>query len=352
VLSDPDVLVVGLGPAGACAAAAAARAGARVLAVERRRRIGWPVQCAELVPRALASDASRRAAVQEVNGLESVVENDEVEVRADRGRIIDRARFDALLAGDARAAGATVHTGIAVAEVAADGHVRLSDGTSLQPRAIVGADGPRSLVGRAIAQPNRALVRARQIRVRLRAPLESARVFLAARYPGSYGWLFPRGREANVGCGVAIEAHRALGRLLADLAVALARASIVEPEPIGRTGGTIPVGGIVGPTGWLGRVPVLLAGDAAGLANPVTGAGIAAAVLSGTLAGEAAAAAVSGHPGALPAYAEELRDLFAGSFKRALVRRRATWQDTPSPAALRQGWPGFAAYWQVDGLPV
>jgi hypothetical protein len=72
------------------------------------------------------------------------------------------------------------------------------------------------------------------------------------------------------------------------------RAGILEAEPIGRTGGVIPVGGIVGPCGRLGRVRVLLAGDAAGLAHSVTGAGIAAAVLSGTLAGEAAAAAVSG----------------------------------------------------------
>jgi flavin-dependent dehydrogenase len=323
-----------------------------VFAFERRRRIGWPVRCAELVPRALASDAARRASVQEVNGLETVVENDEVEVRADRGRIVDRARFDALLADDARAVGAILRTGIAVAEVAADGHVRLSDGTSLHPRAIVGADGPRSLVGRAIGQPNRALVRARQIRIRLRAPLELARVFLAARYPGGYGWLFPRGRMANLGCGVAVGAHRALGTLLADLAVALGRAGILEPEPIGRTGGVIPVGGIVGPTGQLGRVRVLLAGDAAGLAHPVTGAGIAAAVLSGTMAGEAAATAISGQGGALPAYVEELQDLFAPAFERAHARRRSTWQDTPDATALRRGWPGFPAYWQVDGLPV
>jgi flavin-dependent dehydrogenase len=132
----------------------------------------------------------------------------------------------------------------------------------------------------------------------------------------------------------------------------LARGGIVEPEPLGRTGGAIPVGGIVGPSGRLGRVPVLLAGDAAGLAHPVSGAGIAAAVLSGTLAGETAAAAVSGHSGPLRAYAEELRDLFAGAFERALARRRATWRDPTDRTALRRGWPGFAAYWQGDGLPV
>jgi digeranylgeranylglycerophospholipid reductase len=352
VLSDPDVLVVGLGPAGACAAAAVARIGARVLAIERRRRIGWPVQCAELVPRALPGDAARHAAVQEVSGLETVVEDDEVEVRPDPGRIVDRARFDALLADAARRAGATLRTGIALTEVGTDGHVRLADGTVLQPRAIVGADGPYSLIGRAIGHPNRALVRARQIRIRLRKPVGAARVFLAGRYRGGYGWLFPRGRQANLGCGASIDRCRELDGLLADLARKLARAGIVEPAWLGLTGGAIPVGGIVGPSGQLGRIPVLLAGDAAGLAHPVTGAGIAAAVLSGTMAGEAAAAAICAHRGACASYAEELRDLFAAAFGRALARRRATWRETPGPAALRRGWPGFSAYWQDDGLPV
>ena len=68
-----------------------------------------------------------------------------------------------------------------------------------------------------------------------------------------------------------------------DLASGLAARSLLT------TGGAIPVGGMLKPWGRLGAALVLLAGDAAGLANPVTGAGIAAAVQSGRLAGEAAA---------------------------------------------------------------
>src|SRR5690606_38137653 len=45
-----DVLVLGLGPAGARAATEAARRGYRVLAIDRKREAGRPVQCAELVP--------------------------------------------------------------------------------------------------------------------------------------------------------------------------------------------------------------------------------------------------------------------------------------------------------------
>ena len=45
-----DIVVIGAGPAGASAAQAAAQRGAKVLMIDRRQRIGVPVQCAEFVP--------------------------------------------------------------------------------------------------------------------------------------------------------------------------------------------------------------------------------------------------------------------------------------------------------------
>ena len=68
---------------------------------------------------------------------------------------------------------------------------------------------------------------------------------------------------------------------------------------------------------------MLLAGDAAGLTNPVTGAGIASAVQSGALAGRAAADLLGGRAGALDDYEEELGDIFDAALGRALRRRRA-----------------------------
>ncbi len=56
-IETPDVLVVGLGPAGSRAAEAAARAGLRVIALEKRGEPGSPVQCAEFVP---LDDRARR----------------------------------------------------------------------------------------------------------------------------------------------------------------------------------------------------------------------------------------------------------------------------------------------------
>jgi flavin-dependent dehydrogenase len=99
----------------------------------------------------------------------------------------------------------------------------------------------------------------------------------------------------------------------------------------------------------LGTRRVLLAGDAAGLSNPVTGAGIAAAVYSGKLAGEAAAATVAGDAGAAGDYEDELRDVLGGALARAERRRQeletAARGAAPSRDAVRRGWIAYPEYW-------
>jgi digeranylgeranylglycerophospholipid reductase len=94
------------------------------------------------------------------------------------------------------------------------------------------------------------------------------------------------------------------------------------------------------PSGLLGKALVLLAGDAAGLANPVTGAGIAAAVHSGRLAGQAAAAR------AAEDYEEELEHVYRAALERALARRRELLESKLEKAALRRGWIAYPEYWQ------
>jgi len=99
-------------------------------------------------------------------------------------------------------------------------------------------------------------------------------------------------------------------------------------------------GGPLVPRGRLRDVAVLLAGDAAGLANPVTGAGIAAAVHSGRLAGQACAS------GRFEQYEEELEDVYRAALDRALARRRELLRSKLEKAALRRGWIAYPEYWQ------
>lgn len=350
---DIDVLVVGLGPAGAAAAAEAARAGARVLAVERNAEPGLPVQCAEFVPKMLGADVGAVAAarVQNIATMETFVQAEPVDITPDfQGHMIDRARFDQSLIAEAQAAGAECRFSTPLREVTADGRAVIGDGEEISARVIIGADGPRSPVGRAIGAPNAELLETRQITVDLKRPHEGTDIFLRPEIVGGYAWLFPKGDVCNLGLGLVPAEKARLKPLLEALHAQLVAEGRVGARVHRTTGGLIPVGGITALAGMAGAVPVLLAGDAAGLTNPITGAGIAAAVVSGRLAGQAAAAHIAGRAEAFEDYVEEVEDLFAPSLALALRRRRgvmAAYADggAPGPKALRDGWIAYPQYW-------
>lgn len=350
---DTDVLIVGLGPAGSSAAAAAAKAGARVIAIDRKKEAGVPVQCAELVPAMVGAPTEALAAArrQAIAAMTTFVESEVPHLKDSfPGHMIDRARFDAALVAEAEAAGAQCWLGLALRALDGEGRAHLSDGSTLRARVVIGADGPHSPVGQAIGHENSALAETRQMTVPLLDPFQETDIFLAARCPGGYAWLFPKGDVANLGIGVAPAWKDRLKPLLDDLHAQLAAEGRVGRQPIAYTGGAIPVGGLVDPLARLGETLVLLAGDAAGLANPITGAGINPALISGRLAGAAAAAHVAGVAGAGHDYAEELQETFAPSLDRALRRRRELMAHydrgaEPDSAALRRAWIAFPEYW-------
>ncbi len=352
-----DVLVAGLGPAGSRAAAVAALAGHSVLAIDRKRRAGDPVQCAEFIPDMLTQElvdldrVTRQRIGRMATFVEGAVEAGVAHIAPDfPGRMIDRRRFDANLVECAEAAGAECGFGVSLERLSANGEVLLGDGRRVRARLIIGADGPRSKVGRAIGRVNPDVVETRQITVALLRPHDATDIFLSATIPGGYGWLFPKGEVANLGLGLAPWAKRSLKPLLDSLHASLVRQGRVGGEILGHTGGLIPVGGMVDACGQIGGIPVLLAGDAAGLTNPVTGAGITAAVISGALAGHAASGWLQGDAGALDDYTDELGDLFGASLARARRRREEILAQydagqVPTPAALRRGWVAYPEYW-------
>jgi geranylgeranyl reductase family protein len=351
----PDVLIAGLGPAGSCAAAAllAQNPNLTVVALERKQVPGAPVQCAEFVPAMLEHEVERLSGVaaQGIDHMCTQVEGQAADVMPNfMGRIIDREAFDRMLAQRAAGLGADCRYGVHISSVEPNGEVVCGDGARFRPRVLIGADGPRSRAGRAIGSINEDLVETRQITVPLLRPHEATDIFLRADIVGGYGWLFPKGGKANLGLGVVPEKKKYLKPLLDDLHKRLMAEGRVGPEVLGHTGGAIPVGGRLPSVGTLAEVPVLLAGDAAGLTNPVTGAGIAAAVQSGGLAGRAAAAWLAGDKEALEDYEDDLGDLFDSSLDRAVARRRELLAlyaegNQPGPAALRRGWIAYDQYW-------
>ena len=95
---------------------------------------------------------------------------------------------------------------------------------------------------------------------------------------------------------------------------------------------------------------VLLVGDAAGHTHPVTGAGVLAAIVGGTLAGQAAARAIkSNDHSALDEYEREWASFMGGPLRHALSRRRYLdqhWSDDPLALSrtVRDNWIAFKAY--------
>jgi digeranylgeranylglycerophospholipid reductase len=330
-----DAIVIGAGPAGASAALPMARAGLRVLMIERRRRVGVPVQCAEHIPLLLAGelDAPQAAVAQRVATLRTFIEGRVVAENAWPGVILSRAIFDQHLARRAVEAGATLWTDCAVSSVE-DGAV-LAGGQRLTAGVIVGADGPLSITARSMECAQTELVYGLQVEAPLATPLNHSEAHFRPEFLAGYAWVFPKGLSANVGVAVMRPAAASLPRLLRAFLDELRGRGLVAPGTTrARTGGLIPVGGP--PTSTVSGRRVL-AGDAAGQTDPITGSGIPAAVHCGRAAGEAAC-------GKLQAYEEEWRGLRQHSLDRALSHRRtqcAEWNQGSFERLIRRTWIAF-----------
>ena len=149
-----DVAIVGLGPAGASAAAIAARSGLSVAAFDRKSSAGHPVQCAEFIPAML--DAGElvisESSVQKIDEMITYVEGDRPDLTKNfSGHMIDRKMFDESLVKIATDAGADCQFGASIGSVDDDGRLILSSGETVSAKIIIGADGPRSVIGSAIA---------------------------------------------------------------------------------------------------------------------------------------------------------------------------------------------------------
>ncbi|VAV88903.1 geranylgeranyl reductase [hydrothermal vent metagenome] len=350
-----DVAIAGLGPAGASAAAIVARSGLSVAAFDRKASAGTPVQCAEFIPAMLdagelvVSDSS----VQKIDEMLTFIEGARPDLTKNfSGHMIDRQIFDASLVKIATDAGADCYFGSSIRS-AGDGGLILSSGEKISAKIIIGSDGPRSMIGAAIGSVNTEIVETRQVSVELLSQHSATDIYLSNAFPGGYGWMFPKGKIANIGIGVAREKRAQLRPALEALHEQIAATGQVGADIYGYTGGSIPVGGLIQPVGEIGQTPAILAGDAAGLANPITGAGISVAVASGRLAGEAAVNYLSGDREALALYAEELDDDYGASLRRAVAKRKSLSGLMKDRGALqatemRSGWIAYPEYWQAD----
>ncbi len=303
-----DSIVVGGGPAGATAALTLAKAGARVLLLERRK-----------IPRYKACGGCLSRRVERLLPFELGKLNEEQITNLTftwRGRnpveaifsepvayMVWRDKFDQALCRRAIEAGADLQDGQTVRAVRASKHnVEVDfDGRTVTADFLVGADGACGVVARDLF-PNR--TQPRLVGLDAELPLTGAghaalkgRVILdVGRAPGGYCWAFPKGGVASV--GVAVD-RRAAKQVSPCLTSFLNSGSFKDHKPVRTTGALLPV--YHSGTGPLYRGRALLTGDAACLVDPFLGEGIFYAIQSGPMAAQAILTAGS-HGGDLSSY--------------------------------------------------
>jgi len=346
-MKQVDVLVVGAGPAGSSAAIAAAATGLSVLCIDKKVRCGEPVQCAEYVPAHVLTETGLASQViQPITHMRSTIEGADTQLSNFHGYMINRAAFDQALSYQASDQGATICLDTCLTHL--DIKQRMATLKSKDERfdirfkILIAADGPTSRVAQQLGLPRQRCASSRQISVPLTQSRNMTDTWLSRSWAGGYAWLFPKGKVANLGIGMGqTTRHAGLRSALETLHQQLVEQGVVLAEVLSKTGGPIPVGGV---SSVLRDGNVLFAGDAAGLAHPVTGAGIAPAVLSGRMAGEAAAVAIRQDTDIpLREYEQEVHAIFDTSWSHAL-KQRARLMKLDS-VSLRAGWIAFPEYY-------
>jgi geranylgeranyl reductase family protein len=339
-----NVVILGGGPAGLAAALAAVEHGAgSVCLVERRRQWGVPVQCGEFVPKLLTQlvPIPSECVAQRVEHIRLFHNGEHVRTVRAPGFVLHRHRWEGFLAERARRKGVVLLQAAAVRRI--DGcqvrFVQGADPRELAAEVVIGADGPRSLVREAIGEARPPLAHGLQQVHVLARPLVTADLFFEPRFGAGYAWCFPKGRVANVGLAVDAEARPLLGQWLEGFVCGLVAQGVLQTgAPLERTGGSLPVGP---PAECTVRGPTLLAGDAAGQMNSLTGAGIYPAVACGQMAGQAAARAIlRGDAEPLRRYETRWRALLGDHLAQAWRSRQAISEAPPGRHRERvlSGW--------------
>jgi len=312
---DYDVIVAGGGPAGASAAFYLSRAGLKVALIDKcifpRDKVCGdfvgPLALVELnklgiteKPEYKKSNIIRFANVH-LNG-KSIISRAIPRVKdlPSYGRAIPRRVLDNLLFNAAEEAGAAGWQGYTVTgfkntpDFVEVSLMKQNRETHVRAKLLIGADGSNSIVSQQIRGKTDTAHRIISVRAYFQdveGPEDEANLFFSEdSFPG-YFWLFPTGNgTANVGIGMLRDTMPSYRDSLSGLL----RLLIEKDAALHKRMKSAKLSGKI--LGWplatydpklpLVSDRVLLAGDAAGLINPLNGEGIQYALLSGRIAAE------------------------------------------------------------------
>ena len=322
---EVDVLIVGAGPAGSTTARYCADKDLDVLIIDRRKEIGYPVQCGEFLPdtREMYTMFPKTIDLEELFAFDESLKMRDIEhidmispkgkaYRCDfKGMTLDRRSFDKYLVKLAEESGARVEKKTSLLSIR-DG-VALTSLGEVKARVIVGADGPNS----------RTAVEAQLRRPRDRYPAITCqaagsfdpviKMYFGALAPGGYAWIIPKRNGANIGVGYKPSKARQkpsemFHRFVSSLGVSYREVSM----------GFVPESGQVDQ---LVRGNILLVGDAAGHVMASNGGGIPTAMIAGRIAGLTVKSHLRDHT-PLEAYEKSCEKILGGPLSTSFWTKR------------------------------
>ncbi len=291
-----DVIIAGSGPAGASAAYFLGRAGRKVLVLEKEKLPRYKACGGGVSLRFLQSQFPfpfDEVIEDRVCSMSYVYNNHTVTIPCKGGGLVMvmRERLDSYILSQA---GVEVKENTPIRKVAETSdrvRVETADGQVYEASYLIGADGANSVAAHAVGrEKGRDAFPA--IEAEVTAPEE-----VLARFAGNptfifkqiswgYLWVFPKADHLSVGVA-AVNPGRGvlqatLNRVMNSYGISLEnvplRGHLVPYSPINTR---------------ISTARILLAGDAAGLVDPLSGEGIRPAILSGRLAAEVI---LAGHP--------------------------------------------------------
>ncbi len=371
-----DLLIIGAGPAGAALAVFLSATGLNIILIDKKSHIEEPLRCAEYVPAVFTGlfDFKLRGIDNSIDKLQTFINvkpcgaikelnldnlHHASEMKAP-GYIIDRREMIKDWITRFTKYGGIYLPSTKALKISGRQVTALKDGRQIIIRAqiIAGADGPLSLAAGHIGSAGGHFLAGINLKcknINTGRISQSTKVFFLPEIRGGYAWVFPGRKFTNYGLGVdlalfcrhfeksGIQKHlfyQIFGQVLSDS----------EDKRAKLSSGLIPVSGItINPV----QKNIILLGDAAGLCNPVTGAGIYNAVYSSRIAAEyiKEAAAVKS-TSVLQKISKEYNVYFKDSLNRALVKRKeisAGWQNQKTTQQfekfIKKTWVAFRQYW-------
>jgi len=327
-----DVIIIGCGPAGSITARyiQPTQHNLRVLLIDRKKEIGVPIQCGEGILGFIQGqklepfiydinnlfECPKQIRAHRIDQIQLITPKHKIIEIPVRGNTIYRDLFDQYLAQRAQQEGAIIKKGISFLGFK-NKHTIITSKGEIKGKIIVGADGAISSVAKSsgLQQPTNL---ANCVIAKIKGDFNdhTMKFFQGKMFNRGYGWIFSKGDHANVGLGTEFKTRSPLRKILDDFIEKELRAK--KSDIIFRGGGIVPMGGPIPRTI---RDNILIVGDAAGMVDPLSGAGIGSAMIAGRECGTAILKYfIRGED--LYNYERNWRNTLDSNFKRGLIIKK------------------------------